>query len=437
MEYKDWLKYKDLEYQEGILHIGGISTVVLAKNYGTPIYVINEQMIRKRYKKLKQVLDSEYKNNQINFAMKANSNLAVLKILSSEGAGFDCTSAGEINACFKAGISPEKIIFTGNMFTNDDFRYAVKNNILVNLDSISQLKRLSEIYDELGKEKNIISFRINPEFGAGHHSHAITAGKEIKFGILDNQVIEAYSKAKEYGFKKFGTHIHIGSGIINAHDFEKATEKYLSIIVHLADTLDILFEFVDFGGGLGIPYRPIEDPLDLEAYKEIIVKTFNELVEKGGFGQPNLKIEPGRYLSAEASIILTQINTIKDNGYKKFAGLNAGFNTLIRPAFYNSYHHIIVCDENERKNQVRYDITGPICESVDVLGKRRYLPELREGDYLAILDAGAYGFTMSSTYNSRPRPAEILINDGNSYLVRKAETFDDLLQHQKIPDHLK
>ena len=290
MEYKDWLKYKDLEYQEGVLHIGGISTVVLAKNYGTPIYVINEQMIRKRYKKLKQVLDSEYKNNQINFAMKANSNLAVLKILSSEGAGFDCTSAGEINACFKAGISPEKIIYTGNMFTNDDFRYAVKNKILVNLDSISQLKRLSEIHDELGKEKSIISFRINPEFGAGHHPHAITAGKEIKFGILDNQVIEAYSKAKEYGFKKFGTHIHIGSGIINPHDFEKATEKYLSIIVHLADTLDILFEFVDFGGGLGIPYRPIEDPLDLEAYKEIILKAFNELVEKGGFGQPNLKI---------------------------------------------------------------------------------------------------------------------------------------------------
>ncbi|MHA1468239.1 MAG: diaminopimelate decarboxylase, partial [Promethearchaeota archaeon] len=285
-------------------------------------------------------------------------------------------------------------------------------------------KRLAKVYDDIGKEKNIISFRINPEFGAGHHVHTITAGKEIKFGILDNQVIEAYSKAREYGFKKFGTHIHIGSGILNPYDFEKAREKYLTIVTNLADTLNIQFEFVDFGGGL-------------EAYKNTVIIPFKDLVEKGGFANLNLKIEPGRFLSAEASIILTQINTVKDNGFKKFAGVNAGFNTLIRPTMYGSYHHIVKCNNGDNKDLVTYDVAGPICESGDILGKERQLPELKEGDYLAILDAGAYGFTMSSPYNSRPRAAEILISGGKAFKIREAESYDDILKHQIIPDHLK
>jgi diaminopimelate decarboxylase len=323
------------------------------------------------------------------------------------------------------------------MFTNEDFKFAVENNILSNLDSISQLKRLSKIYDEQGKEKSLISFRINPEFGAGHHPHTITAGKEIKFGILEDQVIEAYTKAKEYGFKKFGTHIHIGSGIINAHDYNSATDKYLSIIMNLADTLDISFEFIDFGGGLGVPYRPEEEPLDLDAYKKIVLAGFKELIENCDFGEVKFKIEPGRFLSAEASIILAQINTLKYNGYKRFVGIDAGFNTLIRPTMYDSYHHIIPCDISTKKKDVKYDIAGPICESGDILGKNRNLPEVNEGDYLAILDAGAYGFTMSSPYNSRPRPAEILIKDGETYLIREQESWDDLMLRQIVPKHLK
>ena len=437
MKYVDWLKDKGLEYRDGVLHFADMNTIEIAEKFGTPIYIISEEMIRSQYRKLKRILDSEYKNNSIHYAMKANSNLSILKILDSEGACFDCTSTGEIHTCLKAGISPSKIIYTGNMFTNDDFKFAVEKDILVNLDSISQLKRLAKIYDDLGKEKEIVSFRINPEFGAGHHSHTITAGKTIKFGILDDQVIEAYSKAKEFGFKKFGTHIHIGSGIINAHDFEKATDKYLNIIIKLADTLDLSFEFLDFGGGLGIPYRPEEDPLDLELYKTIVLKKFKELVEKGNLGEPKFIIEPGRYLSAETCIILTQINTIKDNGFKMFAGTNAGFNTLLRPMLYNSYHHIVVCNETNGDSYLKYDIVGPICESGDVLGKDRELPELKEGEYLAILDAGAYGFAMSSSYNSRPRPAEILINKGQVFKIREAETFEDLIRNQDIPEHLK
>ncbi len=437
MKYTDWLNKKGLEYRDDVLYFAGMNTLDIIEEYDTPIYVINEQMIRERYKRLKNVVNSEYKNNQIHFAVKANSNLSFLKILNSEGSSFDCTSQGEIFTCFKAGIPPEKIIYTGNMFTDDDFEFAVKNDVLVNLDSLSQLKRLVDIYEKLGKEKSTISFRINPEFGAGHHVHTITAGKDIKFGILEEQTIEAYRKAKAFGFKSFGIHQHIGSGIINAYDYEKPTEKYLNIVKTLAKTLEIKFEFIDFGGGLGIPYQPEEDPLDLNDYSEIIIKPFIELLKSEDIGEPAFKIEPGRYLSAESSVILTQINTIKNNGYKLFAGVDAGFNTLLRPVLYNSYHHIIPCNKKGKEETLIYDVAGPICESGDIFGKNRELLKLNEKEFLAILDAGAYGFTMSSTYNSRPRAAEILIKDGYIHKIRKAEAYEDLLKQQIIPDHLK
>ncbi len=437
MNYIDWLDRKDLEYRDGNLYFANLNTLEIAKKFGTPIYVINEQKIRERYRELKDTLNLGYKRNKIYYAIKSNTNLSILKILVSEGSSLDCSSTGEIYTCLKSGVSPDRIIYTGNMFTNNDFKFAIDNNVLTNLDSYSQLIRLAKIYEKKGKDKSIISFRFNPEFGAGHHPHTITAGKEIKFGILENQMIKAYTKAKELGFKKFGIHQHIGSGIIDTKNYENPTEKFLTIIEKLSSQLGIQFEFVDFGGGLGIPYHPEQDPIDLNIYSEIVFTRFKEIVEKGEIGEPFLFIEPGRYISAESSIILTQINTIKDNGYKLFAGLDAGFNTLIRPTLYGSYHHIIVCNQRNKEKILKYDIVGPICESGDILGKERDLPELNEGDYLAILDAGAYGFTMSSSYNSRPRPAELLINDGNIFKIRNEETFDDLIRNQIVPDYLK
>lgn len=437
MNYPDWLKRKGLEYRDGVVYFADQNTLDLARNYGTPIYVVNEQMIRERYRSLKEMLNHEYKKNQIHYAVKANSNLSYLKILDSEGASFDCTSMGEVYTCLKAGISSDRIIYTGNMFTDIDFKFAVKNDVLVNLDSISQLNRLVRIHESLGKEKSIISFRINPEFGAGHHKHTITAGKDIKFGILEEQAIEAYRKAKEAGFKKFGIHQHIGSGVINALDFAKPANKFISIIKKIIEELNIGFEFIDFGGGLGISYRPEEEPLDLNKYREVVIEPFKNLVKSKSIGEPVFKIEPGRYLTAESSILLTQINTIKNNGYKLFAGVDAGFNTLLRPTLYNSYHHIIPCNIVGREKTLTYDVAGPICESGDILGNDRELKKLNEKDILAILDVGAYGFTMSSNYNSRPRSSEILIANGKIHKIREAESLDDLVKHQIIPDHLK
>jgi diaminopimelate decarboxylase len=436
MEYNTWLRKKDLEYKNKDLNFGDINLRELSEEYSTPFYLVNEKLIRKRYNNLKSLLNTKYKNNEIHYAVKANSNLAILKILESEGASVDCSSVGEVRSCLKAGIPSERIIYTGNMFTNEDLEFAVKNDILVNLDSISQLDRLNRIYEKLDKEKMPLSFRINPEFGAGHHAHTITAGKDIKFGILDDQVIEAYRKAQEYGFSQFGTHIHIGSGILDPDDFKKAFNKYIDIILHLSDTLDITFNFVDFGGGLGIPYHPREEPLNLDLYMENLLEPFNRLLESGDFGTPNLKIEPGRYIVGESSVLVTQINTIKNNGYKKFLGVDAGFQTLIRPTMYDSYHHIIHCQQKDGEIDT-YDVAGPICESGDILGHERKITAPAEGDCLAILDVGAYGFTMASVYNSRPRPAELLINDGKVHVIREEETYEDLFKHQKVPKHLK
>ncbi|MFX1390971.1 MAG: diaminopimelate decarboxylase [Promethearchaeota archaeon] len=437
MNYTDWLKRKDLEYKEGILYFADLNVVEIANNYGTPIYIINEQMIRRKYNELKNILDSEYQKNRIFYAVKSNTSLSVLRILASEGSYFDCSSTGEIYACLKSNIPSKHLIYTGNMFTNNDFEFAVDNNVLINLDSYSQLIRLNKIYGDLPKEKDIISFRFNPEVGAGHHPHTITAGRNIKFGILKDKIIKTYSKAKNLGFKKFGIHQHIGSGIIDASDFEEPIKQFLSIIEKISKSLDIQLEFVDFGGGIGIPYHPKSDPIDLNVYSEIVIRKFKELTEKGEIGEPFIFIEPGRFISGESSILLTQINTIKDNGYKLFAGINAGFNTLIRPTLYGAYHHIVACNEKSEAKSKQYDIVGPICESGDILGKMRKMNELHEGEFLAILDVGAYGFTMSSPYNSRPRPAELLINNGNIYKIRHEETMDDLLQSQTIPEHLK
>jgi diaminopimelate decarboxylase len=436
MKYKDWLARKDLEYKEDILFFGDMNLNEIAEKYETPFYILNERGIRKRYREIKELIDSEYERNSIHYAVKANSNTTVLKILHSEGAHFDCTSKGEMYLCLKAGIPSDKILFTGNMLSDDDLEFAVENDIKINLDSISQLDRLIEIHNKHDKDKDIISFRINPEFGAGHHVKTITAGKDIKFGILEHQVIEAYERAIDAGFKKFGIHQHIGSGIIDSGDFEKATKKFLNIVQKVKERLSIKFEFIDFGGGLGIPYKPNQEPLDLEKYKNIVLGKFKELLKKKEFMNPYFFIEPGRFLVAEAEILICKVTTIKDNGYKLFAGVDAGFHTLIRPAMYGSYHHIIPCKDSGEGNK-NYDIVGPLCESGDVLGKERNLPRLKEGDNLAILDTGAYGYSMSSSYNARPRPLELIISKDQIYEIRKAETLKDLLRLQKIPNHLE
>ncbi|MEM4727029.1 MAG: diaminopimelate decarboxylase, partial [Candidatus Bathyarchaeia archaeon] len=266
--------------------------------------------------------------------------------------------------------------------------------------------------------------------GAGHHEHVVTAGEASKFGVWEGEAMEAYKEAKEGGVEKFGIHMHIGSGIMSVEPYIRASERLLKVAKEVHEGLGVEFEFIDLGGGLGIPYRPDEDELDLEKFTKRLMSFISQGIKIHHLGEPEIWMEPGRFLVAEAGVLLTKVNTLKSTPSKRYAEVDAGFNTIMRPTLYGSYHHIIAAGKLDEPPMEEYDIVGPICESGDILARSRHLPKLAEGDLLAILCAGAYGYSMSSQYNSRPRPAEVLVRRGEYKLIRRRERLEDLLRGQ-------
>ncbi|MEM1515384.1 MAG: diaminopimelate decarboxylase [Candidatus Bathyarchaeia archaeon] len=424
--------HKFLENRAGNLYVDGVSSIDLANKFDTPLYVLSENCIRENYHRLVETLQKRYEKIRVYYSAKANTSLAVLKILRDEGAYLDAVSPGEVFLALRAGFQPMKILFTGTSVRNDELDFLVKANVVINIDSLSQLRRLIKLH-----VPEILSIRVNPEIGAGHHEHVITAGRNSKFGIWETDVIKSYEIAKEAGVRRFGIHMHIGSGILDVEPFALAAEKLLEVAHRVRRELGISFEFIDFGGGLGVPYKPGEKPLDLEVFAERLLKIFRDKVKEYDLGEPFFCIEPGRYIVCDAGILLTRVNTVKITPFKKFIGVDAGFNLLIRPVIYGAYHQIIVANRLNDPEKEVYDIAGPLCESGDILARDRPLPEVHEGDLLAILNAGAYGFVMSSQYNSRPRCPEVLVKDGMYALIRERETLEDLLRGQHLPEWLE
>ena len=415
-----------LENRNGQLFIDGVSAQTLAEKFDTPLYVISERRIRSNYQRLQKALTSNYEKTRIYFAMKANSNLAVLKTLEKEGANVDAVSPGEVFMALTSGFTPERILFTGTSVRNDELKFLADSNVTVNVDSQSQLDRLLKI-----AVPKVLSVRVNPEIGAGHHEHCITAGKQSKFGIWEQDAPAVYAAAKKAGVEKFGIHMHIGSGILDVKPFLAALDKLLAIAKRVHDQVGVNFEFIDVGGGIGVPYKPEDKQLDLQVYSDKVLSLFKSKTKQYGLGEPTFCVEPGRYLVADASILLTTVNTVKTTPFKKFIGVDAGFNTLVRPAMYGSHHPILVANKLVATEEEKYDVAGPICESGDLLAKDRRLPKVEEGDLLAVLNAGAYGFSMSSQYNARPRAAEVLVREGKFKLVREREQLDDLMRGQQ------
>jgi diaminopimelate decarboxylase len=416
-----------LEDRKGTLYFDGISTTELAKTYDTPLYVISEKRIRDNYNRLYGAIVNNYKYVRIYYAAKANTNLNVLRILQSQGAYLDTVSPGEVFLALSAGFTPDRILFTGTSVRNDELKMLVDANITINIDSQSEMDRLLKI-----SVPQILSVRVNPEVGAGHHSHCITAGPESKFGLWEEEVIQAYAIAQRARVERFGIHMHIGSGILEAEPYVLAVEKLLKIAKRVHDEVGVNFEFIDIGGGFGVPYKPEDKELDLTEFSNKVVNLFKNKVKEYGLGKPYLFVEPGRYLVCDASILLTAVNTVKVTPGRKFVGVDAGFNTLVRPTMYGSYHPILVANNLTAADKETYDIAGPVCESGDLLAKDRKLPEIAEGDLLAVLNAGAYGFSMSSQYNSRPRAAEVMIRGGKATMIREREQLKDLVTNQKI-----
>jgi len=418
-----------LEDRKGSLFFDGVSAKELAQKYDTPLYVISEKRIRDNYNRVFDALISNYKYARVYYAAKANSNLTVLRILQSQGAYLDTVSPGEVFMGLVSGYAPDRIMFTGTSVRNDELKMLADANITVNVDSLSELERLLKI-----GVPQVLSIRVNPEVGAGHHEHCVTAGPDSKFGLWEEEVIQAYAIAKRARVERFGIHMHIGSGILDVEPYMQAVEKLLSIAKRVHEEVGISFEFIDIGGGFGVTYKPEDQEFDWAAFGSKVVSMFKGKVAEYGLGKPFLCVEPGRYLVCDASILLTTVNTLKVTPQKKFVGIDAGFNTLVRPTMYGSYHQILVANKLGAAEKETYDVVGPLCESGDALARDRKFPAIEEGDVLAVLNAGAYGFSMSSNYNARPRAAEVMIRGSKPVVVREREQLDNLTANQRTAE---
>ena len=421
-----------LERENGALCFEKVSLVELASKFGTPLYVLSENRIRDNYRRLYKAFHERYERTRIFYAAKANTNISVLTILREEGAFLDVVSPGEIYLASRAGFDPGRILYTGTSVGEEELEYATSSGVTINVDSLSQMELL------LAKTKpSILSVRLNPEVGAGHHEHCVTGQRDSKFGLLKKDAQKAYKMAKERGVQRFGMQMHIGSGILDPEPYFEAMQNLLATARDVHNDLGIEFEFLDIGGGFGVPYRPEEQELNIEQVAERIVTLFKKRVSDYELGEPAIGIEPGRYIICDAGVLLTRVNSVKTTPFKEFVGVDAGFNTLIRPSMYGSYHEIVLANAVRSGTEKLCDIVGPLCESGDFFARDRKLEQTRRGDILAILNAGAYGFVMSSQYNSRPKPAEVLLKDGKSAVIRERETLEALAAGQKIVEWLR
>jgi diaminopimelate decarboxylase len=416
---------RDFKSDKGQMIIGGVKATDIAAKYGTPVYVTDEDALRGNFQRINTAFQKNMPT-RIHYACKANTNLSLLRILQQEGSSIDAVSIGEVRLCLRAGFTPDRILYTGVMVSDHEMQQVVDLGVPINVDSINQLRRLAAMNNQ-----HPISFRVNPGVGAGHHQHVVTGAKTTKFGVPKEQILDAYQEALALGFKPFGIHAHIGAGVQETAPFLQVTQVLVDIANSIRDRLGLALEIIDIGGGIGIPYHPEENHMDVDALSSEVSNYI-----KNNCYVRKLAIEPGRYLVADTTVLLTTVGDIKEHPEKTFAGVDAGFNTLIRPAFYGSYHHVAVANKFSARATFNYDIVGPICESGDFIARDRALPMIELGDLIAVYDAGAYGFTMASNYNSRPLPAEILVKDGQMNLIREAQTLDDLTAHQKIPARL-
>ncbi|MFO7735964.1 MAG: diaminopimelate decarboxylase [bacterium] len=391
----------------------------IAKTYGTPVYIYDADRMRENYSRIADAFKSLYPNTGVFYAVKANSNPGIISIFNELGAGMDCSSPLELALAQKAGVFSEKLMYTGNYESVSDLSAAVKAGAAINLDDRTSLERLKK-----AGVPDRISFRINPGIGRGGFEGIITGGTDAKFGIPYEEAGEAYKSAQKMGISRFGIHMMTGSNNLEPLYFAQIVEKLMIIAADIFSDLGSLPEYIDIGGGFGVPYEDNEPPLDIKQTAQRVVDTFLEKCQRYGFGEPELRLEPGRYLAADAGVLATTV-TGKKKSYRDFIGVDAGMNTLLRPALYDAHHRIVTC--SPRKGDVRkVSVCGRICENSDIFMRNAFLPPVEEGDLLYFRDAGAYGFAMASSYNGRLRPAEVLVDGDSVKLIRKPETSEDI-----------
>ena len=386
----------------------------ILRQHGSPLYVYNGDRIKAQYKRLSGAFAGV--KLKLKYAMKANNNLHILRLLKEQGAGLDCVSIFEVELGMIAGFSPAEILFTPNSVSFDEIRRAVELGVQVNIDNISLLEQFGHEYGN----KVPCCIRINPHIVAGGTSHIQTGHIDSKFGISIHQLRHVLRIVAKENIRVNGLHMHTGSDILDSGVFIRAAELLFDAATQFPD-----LEFLDFGSGFKVAYKTDDVVTDVEELGKVITERFRNFCTEYG-RDLELWFEPGKFLVSESGYLLVKVNVIKQTTATVFVGVDSGQNHLIRPMFYDAYHHIINLTNPEGTPRI-YTVVGYICET-DTFALDRKLNEVREGDVLAILNAGAYGYTMSNNYNSRPRPAEVLIDGGEVKLIRKRETLDDLLK---------
>ncbi len=417
------LMSESLIRQQGALMMEGVALDAIAAQFGTPTYVYSRAALTANYRAYAAACEG--RNAQVQYAMKANSNLAVLQVFAQLGAGFDIVSAGELKRVLAAGAPASKVVFSGVGKSADEMRIALEAGVACfNVESIPELHRLNDVAASMGKTAPV-SLRINPDVDAKTHPYISTGLKGNKFGVAFDEVLPTYRAAAAMPhLRVVGIDCHIGSQITEVSPYLDALDKVLDVVTKL-DAEGIRLSHIDVGGGLGITYTD-ETPPDITAF----ARTLLDRVEQRGFGDRTVLFEPGRSLVGNAGLLLTRVEYLKPGASKNFCIVDAAMNDLARPAMYEAYHHIVPVREGESAPVV-YDVVGPVCESGDWLGRDRSLA-VQAGDLLAVLSAGAYGFTMSSNYNTRNRAAEVIVDGDKVHLVRERECFEDLIRGEHL-----
>ncbi|UCF86847.1 MAG: diaminopimelate decarboxylase [Nitrospiraceae bacterium] len=416
----------DFTYKNSELYAEGVPIKRIVKNVGTPLYIYSHKTLLRHFHAFRDAFNGY--PHIICFALKANSNIAILRLLAKEGCGADVVSGGELYTALKSGIPAKKIVYAGVGKTEDEIVFALKSRILMfNVESSDELRVINSVAGSLGV-KAPVALRVNPDIDPRTHPYISTGLKESKFGIPIQEALEHYKIAKRLGhIEILGIHKHIGSQITEISPFVDSLKRVLSLANTLkASKIDI--KHLDIGGGLGIPYNKENPPNPRELSRALM-----PLLKKYNF---NLIVEPGRAIAGNAGILVTRMLYLKKQDEKEFFIVDAGMNDLLRPSLYNSFHNIIPVTKKSRK-KVTADVVGPICESGDFLGKDRTIHRVQRGDLLSVMSAGAYGFTMSSNYNSRPRAAEVLVKGRDFFVIREREQYKNLNRGVKIPNYLK
>ena len=409
-----------LKLKEKKFYIENVLIEDITKKFSTPSYIYSKENILNNYLNFKNQFDDM--DHLICFSVKSNPNIAILNLLANNGSGFDIVSGGELQRVIAAKGDPKKVVFSGVGKSKDDIELAINHDILTfNVESESELYRIQNAAKKLNKKANI-SIRVNPNVDPKTHPYISTGLKKNKFGVDEKNAILMYKIAKKLDSINIkGIDCHIGSQITELRPFEDSIKKLMGLINHLK-SIDISIKHIDIGGGIGIKYSK-EEPPTFSDY----AKTVKNILK-----DTDLKIifEPGRALIGKAGVLLTEVEFIKNNPGKNFIIVNAAMNDLMRPALYDAFHEIINLSES-KSHKKKYDIVGPICETGDFLGKDRLL-SVEENNILAILDVGAYGMSMSSNYNSRPKVSEIMVDDDKFYTIRNKETFADLINKEQL-----